>query len=301
MSTSADSEVEEKCGVKISGKYPTNLRAHLRKCHPKEYEDVQEKKVKENEKEKTKKKLQTTAGAGPSTQYGIQPTLVATLQMKKKYSKENEKYRKITRKLAIFIGTSNVANSIVESLEFCEFVSELDQQYPVPGRAAISSEMDKVLFDMKQQITGKLAAARRINICVDIWTKRGMSASFLGITAHFFSRSDHKRHRVTIAVKRMPSPRTANRVSELVKTVLQEWEIPEEKVGSVLTDNDSNMVAAFKQQVCSTNEDMDGRESTAEESNDMYDTKMETGETETRLTDEVQKEIYDFDDKEIAM
>ena len=131
VSTSADSEVEEKCGVKISGKYPTNLRAHLRKCHPKEYEEVQEKeKVKENEKEKTKKKLQTTAGAGPSTQYGIQPTLVATLQMKKKYSKESENYRKITRKLAVFIGTSNVANSIVESPEFHEFVSELDQQYP---------------------------------------------------------------------------------------------------------------------------------------------------------------------------
>ena len=153
---------------------------------------------------------------------------------------------------------------------------------------------------MKQQITGKLAAARRINICVDIWTKWGMSASFFGITAHFFSRSDHKRHRVTIAVKRMPSPHTADRVSELVKTMLQDWEIPEEKVGSVLTDNGSNMVAAFKQQVCSTDEDdMDGRESTAEESNDMYDTEMETGETETRLADEVQKEIDDFDDKEI--
>ena len=153
---------------------------------------------------------------------------------------------------------------------------------------------------MKQQITGKLAAARRINICVDIWTKWGMSASFFGITAHFFSRSDHKRHRVTIAVKRMPSPHTADRVSELVKTVLQDWEIPEEKVGSVLTDNGSNMVAAFKQQVCSADEDdIDGRESTAEESNDMYDTEMETGETETRLADEVQKEIDDFDDKEI--
>jgi len=82
--------------------------------------------------------LQTIAGAGPSTQSGIQPTLHATLQMKK-YRKDSEKYRKITRKVAVIVGTSNVANSIVESPEFQEFVSELNQQHPVPGHAAISS------------------------------------------------------------------------------------------------------------------------------------------------------------------
>ena len=64
----------------------------------------------------------------------------------------------------------------------------------------------------------------------------------------------------------MPSPHTADRVSELAKTMLQDWEIPEENVGSVLTDNGSNMVAAFKEQVCATDEDnMDGRENTAGE------------------------------------
>ena len=93
----------------------------------------------------------------------------------------------------------------------------------------------------------------------------GVYASFLGQTAHFFSRSDHKHHWVTITVKRMPSPHTADRVSELAKTMLQDWEIPEENVGSVLTDNGSNMVAAFKKQVCATDENMDGRENTAGE------------------------------------
>ena len=87
---------------------------------------------------------------------------------------------------------------------------------------------------------------RKVALCVDIWSRKGLTASYLGITAHFFTRSDHKRHTATIAVRRLPSPHTAERVEEIVDSVLTEWQIPRTKISAMLTDNGSNMIAAFR-------------------------------------------------------
>ena len=76
-----------------------------------------------------------------------------------------------------------------------------------------------------------------------------MTQSFLGITAHFFTMSNHRRQVATSAVRVLPSPHTANRIEELVCEVLQNWDIPLQKISAVLTDNGSNMIATFKEWV----------------------------------------------------
>ena len=40
---------------------------------------------------------------------------------------------------------------------------------------------------------------RFISICTDIWSKPGMTVSFLGITVHYFSHQDSQHHNVTLA------------------------------------------------------------------------------------------------------
>jgi len=49
-----------------------------------------------------------------------------------------------------------------------------------------------------------------------------------------------------IAVHRFESPHTVERVSKLVDEIVGEWHIPYHKIFRILTDNGSNMVAAFK-------------------------------------------------------
>ena len=61
--------------------------------------------------------------------------------------------------------------------------------------------------------------------------------------------SDHRRQVATLAVRVLPSPHTADCNEELVREVLQNWDIPLQKISAVLTDNGSNMVAAFKEWV----------------------------------------------------
>ena len=52
----------------------------------------------------------------------------------------------------------------------------------------------------------------------------------MGITAHFFTTDDHRHHNITIAVRRMPSPHTADAVADIVSAVLSEWNILDWKV-----------------------------------------------------------------------
>lgn len=102
--------------------------------------------------------------------------------------------------------------------------------------------------------------ARKVAICVDIWSKKGLSASCLGVTAHFFTPHDHKRNQATLAVRKIASPHTVDHIEATVEEFLGEWSIPKDKISAVLTDNGSNMVKAFREWLGGLNETSDNSE-----------------------------------------
>ena len=55
-----------------------------------------------------------------------QATLAQVLHKRTAYEKDSNRYKQVTRQLAMFIGVTNVANSIVENPEFRELLQELD-------------------------------------------------------------------------------------------------------------------------------------------------------------------------------
>ena len=123
--------VEEKCGHSLAGKYPTNLKQHSKKEHPREYTEVS---LLKKEEEKEKKRLSVTPNIpGSFKSKGGQLTLEQTLRQKKRYATGSPRYLEITRKLAIFVGSTNVPNSIVRSPEFCDLLTTADPCYSVPG------------------------------------------------------------------------------------------------------------------------------------------------------------------------
>ena len=87
--------------------------------------------------------------------------------------------------------------------------------------------------------------ARKVSLCTDIWSKPGFTASFLGITCHYFN-GNKKKYHITLAVQHFPSPHTADLVLQIFQSVTEEWQLPPAKILRVLTDNGSNMISAFK-------------------------------------------------------
>ena len=184
-----------------------------------------------------------------------------------KYALDSEKQKVRDRELAIYVGATSMPNSIVTNEHFQSLVQTLDPQYNMPSRRCLGVLIDKTMVHMKTNIQAVLQGAHKINFCADIWTKKGFTSSYLGVTAHFFSPTDgHIRH-ATLAVQHLPHPPTGllyiykphactcyftsvgEHICNLTMQIIQEWGITSEKVQFIVTDNGSNMVKAFKDNV----------------------------------------------------
>ena len=163
-------------GKSVAGKFPTKQKKHLRLAHPDIFEEIV-RKEEESKKVKTEKECAKRAA---SLKYHHQSTLKESLEKKNLYSKHSPRYKLITRKLAIFVGSSSVANRIVENLEFHDLLSAMDKRYSVPGRSSIEKELDQVIIELRAKVSAYIESANAVSITCDIWSKRGLTSSYLG-------------------------------------------------------------------------------------------------------------------------
>ena len=142
--------------------FQTNLRKHLEKNHTEAYKAVEKKEEKKRQQHEKTKKAQS-----PKSPMSIESSLLGA----RPYDKGTVQYQNISRKLAIFIGTSNVPNSLVSNTEFRDFVEELNPKYDIPGRAAMSKALDLLLMGMKGKISAGLKDYGKIALTIDLWSK----------------------------------------------------------------------------------------------------------------------------------
>ncbi|XP_017293396.1 uncharacterized protein LOC108248867 [Kryptolebias marmoratus] len=123
----------------------------------------------------------------------------------------------------------------------------VDRKLTVPKKTKISNLIDKYYESEVQKFRNRLAAARRVSIGIDLWTKTGLTASFLAISSCYFCVEQSKPEHILLALEQVVHPHTAQSIKACVDKCMQEWGIPNQKIITVITDNGSNMVAAFKQ------------------------------------------------------
>ncbi len=123
----------------------------------------------------------------------------------------------------------------------------VDRRLSVPKKSKISNLIDKQYEDEKQKFKKRLSGVRKISIGIDLWTKKGLSASFLAISSCYFCTEQNKPEHILLNLEEVAHPHTALSIKACVDKCLQEWKIPKEKILTIITDNGSNMVAAFKQ------------------------------------------------------
>ena len=99
------------CGHEVAGKFPTNLKQHLKKQHPVQYQAVLEK-----EKDKTKRAAKSRPPKVACSQTTIDESFLG--KRASPYSCDSAQYKHITEKLAIFVRSTNVPIRLVENAEF---------------------------------------------------------------------------------------------------------------------------------------------------------------------------------------
>ena len=125
-----------------------------------------------------------------------------------KYNVDNSHQIVLDKTVAVFIAASNCPYSIIRNEDFRTMLLTFDPHYRFPGRSRLMSFVNDAIAVMKVGIQQDMASARKINFCADIWSKKGLSSSYLGLTAHFFCPAKQSIKHVTLAVRVFPYPHT---------------------------------------------------------------------------------------------
>jgi hypothetical protein len=104
------------------------------------------------------------------------------------------------------------------------------------------SEQFKVMSDA---VKADLDKCRRVILTMDCWSKRGLTGSYLAISASFFNPASHKPIHVLLNLHNIAHPHTGQMLADKVNDTLTQWNISAAKVLAIITDNGSNMIKAI--------------------------------------------------------
>jgi len=115
-----------------------------------------------------------------------------------------------------------------------------------------------------------LTSSRKVMICLDGWTKKGMSASYLGISASFFDQRRRVPCHALLSLAELEHPHTGQMLSACLANCLDTWSIPSSKVLLIISDNGANKVKAVRllQQKEKLRQAQDTREQNEDEETD---------------------------------
>jgi hypothetical protein len=99
-----------------------------------------------------------------------------------------------------------------------------------------------------------LKETKKVSLTTDLWSCKGLSNSFIAITAHFFTLKDKTYHKVLLGLQVFNDRHTGENVKNIVQKGLNNYNYDFDKIIRIITDNDSNMIKAFKQ--LKTNENL---------------------------------------------
>ncbi|XP_037545811.1 E3 SUMO-protein ligase ZBED1-like [Nematolebias whitei] len=222
-----------KCGFKLGGKNTTNLKRHLKAHHPDIFSKIPEILT---PKEKP---------GGPKNDRS-QSSIPAAFAAGSKYKTDSQEQHAKEQAIALWIGRTGLPACTVEDEDFILMMETFDKRLTIPKRTKINNLVDKIYDGEKQKFKERLATAHKITIGLDIWTKKGLTASFLAISACFFCTVENKAQHILLRLDQLPHPHTAECIKTHVDQCTEDWGIPQHKILTVITDNGSNMIAAFK-------------------------------------------------------
>uniref|UniRef100_A0A914W0G5 Uncharacterized protein n=1 Tax=Plectus sambesii TaxID=2011161 RepID=A0A914W0G5_9BILA len=93
------------------------------------------------------------------------------------------------------------------------------KKYVPPARGGMKRQIAAQVELLKQKMREALSSASKISLCVDLWSKRALTASFVGITAHFVDRGRRRLVRLLLRVKEIPGKHSAKNVAALVNGI----------------------------------------------------------------------------------
>lgn len=226
------------CGTQLKGKNPTNLKVHLRSYH----------------KDANCRYLaQLAASASPiearaeSSRSGETPKLFDFLKCRKdSWSVNSQEHSKREEALVNLFVHTGMSTRLCETPAFKEYSCALEPKFRVPGAARLNNLISGRMGNAKKRLKEILKDARKLTLCVDGWSKKGLTASFLGVSACFYHPPGGRVYHALLSLHRLDHPHTGECIARCIDETMVAWDIVGDKVLLVVTDNGSNIVKAVR-------------------------------------------------------
>ena len=81
---------------------------------------------------------------------------------------------------------------LVDNEAFRKFLNTLEPKFEIPASDKLNSLLNEKVTVLTRKLCDLISEGRRFTICLDGWTKKGLTASFLGISVCFFHSKSEK-------------------------------------------------------------------------------------------------------------
>jgi len=161
-----------------------------------------------------------------------------------KFEKNSPKQREISEAVVKMIVKDIRPISIVENEGFRDLVSLLEPRYTMASRQHITRRiLPEFLSRVQCSLGSLLVEVSSCNLTLDIWSSRRMHA-YMGISIHFIT-DGWKLLTYLLACSKMSGSHTADNIQSEYDSIVSKYNLTG-KVFKVVTDNASNMCAAFR-------------------------------------------------------
>ena len=122
-------------------------------------------------------------GEDKASASATQQTITTAFLTASKYKMDSKEQLVKEQAIARWIGRTGLPLTTCENEDFIQMMETIEKKLTIPKKTKISNLVETEYEHERDKFKKRLAAARRVSIGLDMWTKKGLTASFLAISA----------------------------------------------------------------------------------------------------------------------
>ena len=214
--------------IKFSGN-TTNLRFHLNEHHRSAYESLPV-------DDKSSKQSTSTS----------QCTILQAMNATQKIPTTSPTWNRFTDAVCYFIAKDLQPLDTVDDKGFCHLLRTIEPRYELPSRKALTTKYLPQLFDgVTAKVKKELSSSSSFALTADLWTSRA-SHAYTGVTVHYINNTFELKHHLLVT-KEFPESHSAANIADELRNIIQEWDLTEQNISAITTDNGRNIAAAARE------------------------------------------------------
>lgn len=160
------------------------------------------------------------------------------------YNRDSRRWQEITEAIATYICKDMVPIYTVEKQGFRALMKKLDSRYTMPSRKHFTQvELPRLYHECRAKVEGEIHQVAFYAMTTDMWTSR-TTHPYMSLTVHFIQ--DWTLCSRCLQTGYFPDDDTGEMIARGLKEALASWELREDHLVCVTTDNATNNILALQ-------------------------------------------------------